>query len=31
MKNFIDRIPLITRFVLGILLITAISLASSKC
>ncbi len=30
MKNFIDRIPLITRFVLGILLITALSLVVFK-
>jgi signal transduction histidine kinase len=30
MKNFIDRIPLITRFVLGILLITALSLGVFK-
>ena len=30
MKNFIDRIPLVTRFVLGILLITAISLVVFK-
>ena len=30
MKNFIDRIPLITRFVLGILLITALSLGIFK-
>jgi len=30
MKNFIDRIPLITRFVLGILLITAFSLVVFK-
>jgi len=30
MKNFFDRIPLITRFVLGILLITALSLGIFK-
>lgn len=30
MKNFVDRIPLITRFVLGILLITALSLGVFK-
>ena len=30
MKNFLDRIPLITRFVLGILLITALSLGIFK-
>jgi signal transduction histidine kinase len=30
MKNFVDRIPLIARFVLGILLITALSLGVFK-